>query len=146
MDIYKKESKHGSKGLWFSPSLGRIFDEKLVPDCKYFPSILEFKVYKQLVKIFGDSAIKCHKRVTLVPEVKGRNKAVTWDIDFHIADYRIYVEAKGSETPEYKIKRELFRHFYTEDVLFICKNELDVNEINAYVKVVYGKNYSTSGA
>lgn len=146
MDIYKKESKHGSRGLWYSPSLGRIFDEKLVPDCKYFPSILEFKVYKQLVKIFGDSAIKCHKRVTLVPEVKGRNKAVTWDIDFHIADYRIYVEAKGSETPEYKIKRELFKHFFTEDVLFICKNELDVRDVHNYVFKRLTPYDSTGGA
>lgn len=123
MDIYKKKSAKGSVGLWYSPSIDRIFDVKLVPDCLYFPSILEYKVFRELVNIFGKDNIEHHKRVTLIPEVKGVNKRITWDIDFYIPTEEFYIEAKGVETEVYKLKKELFLHiFENKKTLIVIKD------------------------
>lgn len=122
MDITQKQNTRGSKGLWYSPALNKFFDVKLVPDCIYFASILEFKVYQQLVRYFGRDKIEIHKRVELVPAVKGKNKAITWDIDFFISSHSMYVEAKGNETEVYKIKRELFKYMFPQKILLIVKD------------------------
>lgn len=147
MDLYQKETIYGSKALWYSPSLRRIFDEKLVPDCIHFASILEFQVYKELVKFFGADKIKCHYREILIPKEKGVNKAITWDVDFYIPEFEYYVEAKGIETEVYKLKRELFRWKYqNKKTLFVCKSVDDVLAVIVAAKLKTRYPHSAGGA
>jgi hypothetical protein len=63
--------------------------------CEYWDSILEFRVYEELLKIYPSNEIKRQCTIELMPKLEPF-KAWTWCIDFKInSPSPIYIEAKG---------------------------------------------------
>jgi len=74
-----------------------------------FPSKLEKAVYDMLVNKYGED---CVQRQSVVVLQDGDKKTkINWKIDFKVqtTEGHIYVEAKGVETGEFKLKLKLFR-------------------------------------
>jgi hypothetical protein len=82
----------------------------------YFGSQVELKCYLLLKQCFPDLWIETHNRVNLTPQVTRLSDAITWKIDFCLMRSNvfnsglpkdIYIEIKGKETAEFRLKRKL---------------------------------------
>lgn len=88
--------------FWFDPKLGkRYYLKKDVPvtrisQCEYWDSLLEFKVYNELLNLFPQKAIERQHVINVLP-AKPPFKKWTWDIDFKVTEGKdvYYIEAKG---------------------------------------------------
>lgn len=95
----------------------------------YFGSGLELDVYLKLIDLVPAEAIERQSKAVLIPRTT-HNKEISWRTDFKVCNdslfYQgikepLYVEAKGLETDVYKLKLEMFRHFYPRANLVIIK-------------------------
>lgn len=103
----KKERMAKSRGV----AAGSKYGAKKTADG--FPSKLERAVYEMLLLREKKGEVKDVRRQHRVDLVAG----VSWKIDFSATDTKtgktIFVEAKGIETSDYKIKKKLFKEFGT---------------------------------
>lgn len=89
-----------------------------------FPSKLEARVYQGLKYMLGAGEISELDRQVRFPLVVNGIKICTFVPDFIYTDKakkRVVLEAKGMETPSYKIKAKLFQALYPEYIYKVVK-------------------------
>ncbi len=95
-----------------------------------FDSQHEFKVYLELVRIFGADRVIPQFSVEIIPSGKCYPKGKKWKVDFAIAKTEpcyypdFYVEAKGAFLPEFATTLGVFETLYPKELqkLFIIFN------------------------
>ncbi len=87
--------------FWYDPILGKQYlNKRDVPDahmprCEYWDSLLEFRLYEELLKIYPASQVIKQHIIQIMPR-QAPFKAWNWCIDFKIdLPSPIYIEAKG---------------------------------------------------
>lgn len=88
--------------FWYDPQYGeRYFLKANVPKdrlhkCEYWDSVLEFKVYNELLNLFPQKEIERQHCINILP-AKHPFKKWSWDIDFKVThgNSTLYIEAKG---------------------------------------------------
>jgi hypothetical protein len=79
-----------------------------------FDSYLEYEVYKILRAKFSKDVIKHHYTVEILPKTNDGIRAINWCVDFAVfanSDNCFYIEAKGVEIDDFKIKMNLLKRF-----------------------------------
>jgi hypothetical protein len=73
-----------------------------------FDSTLEFKVYLELVRMYGQENIVCQHPIQIIPPGYCYPKGKVWKIDFAVFNtskpygFQYFVEAKGKVLPEFR--------------------------------------------
>lgn len=106
----------------------------------YYGSKLELDCYLEFLKFLPAESIQSKPVLTLIPKTS-RNKAITWRIDYMIENSivwaelhsPIYIEVKGFETAEYRLKVELFKYRNPDSPLFVIKQVTEIKTIRDYI-------------
>ena len=93
-----------------------------------YDSGLEARVAAQLdalrkAKVASERVVEVRRQVSVPLLVNGKTVA-TWKVDFLVTyanGREVYLEAKGFETADYRIKRKLFEALYPERELRIVR-------------------------
>ncbi len=122
--------KYGAKPLWYDVNADTVYQsvsgngtEYRKLGYEYFASQLEYETFRQ-IRAFCRQKRLTHEilhqcNVELLPQDKG-NKEITWNIDFKLSyslsgDWQdkevLYIEAKGFELDDYKLKVQLLKRF-----------------------------------
>lgn len=126
--------------FWFDAVTGTQYllkqdvPKSVLQRCEYWDSLLEFRLYEELLKIYEPKLVVRQHLITIMPKEKPF-KAWTWNIDFKInTPTPIYIEAKGKWIID-SMKAEGFwknlravQHFHPkiwEQLLFIGSNKDD---------------------
>ena len=142
--------KYGAKPLWYNPKLDEAYD--IIPITRdearkqgwlYFPSTLEYKVFRNVRAFFAKHRIPCkietQHTIEILPKLD-TIKPVTWCVDIKV-DYKLdplepvpstfYIEAKGIEMDDYKLKMNLLARFKSDilNSVRVIRNAKDVGRI-----------------
>lgn len=118
--------KYGAKPLWYNEKLDQAFSiiaisakEASQQGWLYFASTLEYEVFRNARAFFSQRNIKCKIETQHTIEILPKQdtiKAITWCVDIKV-DYKLdlldpypstlYIEAKGIEMDDYKLKMNL---------------------------------------
>jgi hypothetical protein len=115
-------NKYNAKGVYYSPSTQQTYPMRALPDCLFFGSQWEFKVYQCLaytLTIPGECLIL--QSELLLKPATAKYPAMTWRCDFEVKPTEKYpfipgflVEAKGIPTPQFKRDIQFFEYNYQE--------------------------------
>lgn len=143
-------NKYGAKPVYYDPSKDTAYDSIAITTAEwrknggmYFPSTLEYEVYRGIRSFFNKYKIPfkiaVQHTIELLPQEK-EIRAITWCVDFKI-EYKIdnlepiphtlYVEAKGIELDDYKLKKNLLERFHPSiaDRLRVIRKAKDTHRI-----------------
>lgn len=116
----KKRNKYGAEGVWYSRSTNCIYDFKAIPDCVYFGSKWEHRVYMAVRQIIPDECISLHEIIPMKPATE-RYKAIGLNVDIVLhpsVKYpwvpHVLIEPKGIPTPEFKRSLQFLEFFNPE--------------------------------
>ncbi|MFN7762540.1 MAG: hypothetical protein ACK5RE_17985 [Pseudanabaena sp.] len=123
--------KYGAKPVYYNPKTDTAYGVIAVTAKEwkhngglYFPSTLEYETFRAIRAWFAyrkiQHRIELQHTLTILPATKSI-KAITWCVDFKI-DYKLdlldpipttlYIEAKGIEMDDYKLKMNLLSRFH----------------------------------
>jgi hypothetical protein len=101
MSTYKPKKPIDNFCFYYDPILSTQYEKKKdVPPanlhrCEYWDSLLEFKLYEELLKRYAPEQIKRQYIIRLMPKHEPF-KEWTWSVDFKLdLPVPIYIEAKG---------------------------------------------------
>lgn len=141
-------SKYGNKPVWVAKN-GETFNSIAITSQEWkkqgnlwFASKLEYLVYLAIISFARKSKLTVDITQQYKYELVANNhypNSISWVIDFYCkfknehGEYieSIYVEAKGLELPEYRLKRDLLGLLYPSDFakLFIIKNHEHLDDL-----------------
>jgi hypothetical protein len=109
-------NKYGNVRVYYDSLTGKASSDKPLAgaaETLIFDSQLEFNLYKILLTKFDKSDIKLHHKIEILPLYLDV-PAITWRIDFKVEteSHLFYVEAKGIELDDYKLKCNLLARFH----------------------------------
>lgn len=131
--------KYNAKPVWYNPKNDTAYGavaigakEAREQGYLYFPSTLEYEVFRQTRAFFALSrlrySIETQHTIEILPKVE-TIRAITWCVDIKVTYYSakhtditgvLYVEAKGVETDDYKLKMNLLARFKPEILYDVC--------------------------
>lgn len=92
----RNTKKFDNQQLWVNKKNGQVYKSKrdipLNVECEFFASVLEYKVFMELLKTFPSEQINRQHLIEILPG-DSIFKPLTWKVDFYV-DGRI-IEAKG---------------------------------------------------
>lgn len=105
--------KYGNHPVWYDTILKRECEKRPVHGAYiHFDSRLEYEVYKILLARFKANQIQHHYTVPIL-EAFHPFPSIKWEVDFKVttADTCFFVEAKGIELADYRLKLALLARF-----------------------------------
>jgi hypothetical protein len=116
----KRGNKYGAEGVWYSRSTNCIYEFKSLPDCVFFGSKWEHRVYMAVRQIIPDECISLHEVFPMKPATE-KYKAMGLNVDIvtrpslvHAWVPFILIEPKGIPTPEFKRNLQFLEYFNSE--------------------------------
>ena len=116
----KKRNRHGAEGLYYSLSTNCIYDFKALPDCEYFGSKWEHRVYMAVRQMVPDECISLHEIIPMKPATE-RYKPMGLNVDIvtrpsasHPWVPYLLIDPKGEILPEFKRNVKLLEYFNPE--------------------------------
>lgn len=116
----KRGNRHGAKGLYYSRSTNCIYEFKALPDCEYFGSQWEHRVYMAVRQMVPDECISLHEIVPMKPQTSlypamGLNvDIITRPTASHPWVPFILIEPKGEVLPEFRRNIKFLEYFNPE--------------------------------
>ena len=123
--------KYGSKALFYNPRTGTTSAFKDTPECLFFASTWEFRVYRELCHLVPQECIKLQYPLVVKPATEKYPK-LEWRCDFALAptekfqnQFFLLVEAKGLSTGEFRRNLQYLEFFRPDEYknLVIVRDE-----------------------
>ena len=141
--------KYGNKPVWVAAS-GETFESVSITPKQWkekggmwFASKLEYKTYIGIQAFCNKAKLRCeidHQHSFFLIGSTSQSKVIDWNIDFQVYFYKLgitspidylYIESKGVELPEYKLKRDLMAILHPNEFakLVVIKNHNQIDDL-----------------
>jgi hypothetical protein len=144
-------SKYNNKPVWYDPDRDLHFPMLVITKAEakregwvYFPSQLEYEVFRAVRAWFAARRLKFtidfHHTITILPKTESI-KPITWCVDLMVSyspnpavePFRtLYIESKGVETDDFKLKMNLMNRFKPE----LMKEVRIIRHVNAVSSIL----------
>ena len=160
------KTKYTAKHVYWDRSLLRVINssslidsasgsrKKLPENIIRFDSIHEFKVYRELTRMFGAACVDCQVKLNILLPCICYPNGKTWKVDFGVKyfdsvdEYAFYVEAKGVFLPEFGTTLAMLEQFDPDEfdkvrIVFSRAIPKDNRVVKALLKTSFKENLYT---